>query len=449
MASIGKVVRITVSLLTAAVKEAGFGIPLILDYHTRFSERIRFYEDTDAMLSDGFLATDAAYIAAGQAFAQQPAPAEVAIGRRALAPTSQVKLFITAINSKKYEVTVTKPDGIASTVSYTSDGTATVAEIIAGLVAVIDALAGIDAVSADAGTSVAITATSGAGVFFGVKVTEDGVCAGHAGMNIQQTHADPGIATDAAAIRGVDDSWYGITCTTQGKAELDALSAWAESNEKQMIQATQDGTVIDATAGNVALLAQTASRFRTGYLYHENPMQFAGAAWMGSVFPIDPGGVTYAFRQLRNVDKSPLSTTHMTNLENTNCNYFVDIGGNGVTFGKNGGGKAASGEWLDIIRDTDWYEVQLGVEILKIKLANNKVPMTNAGITMEEAGLRAATKRAEDAGFLDAAFTAYDIPDITEISANDRANRILNKLKVSSRVQGAIHITDITATITA
>lgn len=448
MASIGKVVRITVSLLTAAVKEAGFGIPLILDYHTRFSERIRFYEDTDAMLSDGFVASDAAYKAVGQAFAQQPAPAEVAVGRRANMPTIQVKLFITAINSKAYKVKVTKPDGTVSDISFTSDATATVAEVIAGLVAAIDALAGIDAVSADAGTSVAITATT-PGAFFGVEVVEDGSSAGHAGMNIQQTHADPGIAADAAAIRAVDDSWYGITCTTQGKAELDALSAWAESNEKQMIQASQDGTILDGTAGNVALLAQTASRFRTGYLYHQNPMQFAGAAWMGSVFPIDPGGVTYAFRQLRNVDKSPLSTTQMTNLENANCNYFVDIGGNGVTFGKNGGGKAASGEWLDIIRDTDWYEVQLGVEILKIKLANNKVPMTNAGITMEEAGLRAATKRAEDAGFLDAAFTAYDIPDITEISANDRANRILNKLKVSSRVQGAIHITDITATITA
>lgn len=448
MASISKVVKITVSLLTAAIKEAGFGIPLILDYNTRFSERIRFYSDQSGMLTDGFTTADAAYLAVGAAFAQQPAPPEVAVGRRANMPTLQTKLFITAINLKKYEVTVTKPDGTTSVVSFTSDGTATVLEVVTGLAAAIDALAGVAAVAADANTSVAITAET-PGQWFAVKVTDDGVAAGHAGINIQQTHADPGIAADVAAIRLVDDSWYGLTCTSEGKAELEALSAWAESNEKQMIQATQDGTIIDATAGNVALLAQTANRFRTGYIYHENPAQFAGAAWMGSVYPIDPGGITYAFRQLRSVDKSPLSTTHMTNLDNANCNYFIDIGGVGVTFGKDGGGKCASGEWLDVIRDTDWYEVQLGVEILKVKLANNKVPMTNAGITMEEAGLRAATKRAEDAGFLDPANTVYIIPDITAISANNRAKRTLDKFKVNARVQGAIHITDITATITA
>jgi hypothetical protein len=137
MASISKVVNITVSLLTASIKEAGFGIPLVMDYHTRFSERIRFYGGQDEMISDGFVVSDPAYIAAGQAFAQSPAPEEIAIGRKANMPTLSIKLTPTAINSKLYSVKVTSPAGVVTTVSFTSDGTATVAEIVTGLVAVI------------------------------------------------------------------------------------------------------------------------------------------------------------------------------------------------------------------------------------------------------------------------------------------------------------------------
>jgi hypothetical protein len=238
------------------------------------------------------------------------------------------------------------------------------------------------------GTSITVTAET-PGQWFAIEVVEDGVAAGHAGLLVENLTPDAGIAADAAAIKNVDDTWYGIMSTSQGKAELDALAAWVESNGKLMVQASQDGTILDGTAGNVMLLSQTAARRRTGFIYHQNPAQFAGLAWMSNVFPIDPGGVTFTFRRLANVDKSPLSTTQMTNIENANGSYFVDIGGVGMTYGKDGGGKVASGEWLDIIRDTDWYEVQIGVEILKVMLGNNKVPMTNDGIAMVEAGLRA------------------------------------------------------------
>lgn len=449
MASIvGNVVKVTVSLLTASIKEAGFGIPLIADYHTRFSERIRFYADLDEMTGDGFATSDAAYLAAAAAFAQQPSPEEVAIGRRALSPSLEVRLTPTAINSKVYKVKVTLPSGTVSEVSYTSDSSATVAEICIGLAAVIDALAGVTAASAGSDTYISVTPTT-PGQWFAVEVVEDQSSAGFAGLSASQPHADPGIATDLAAISAADDSWYGMTLTTQGAAEIAAASSWAESNEKLFIQATQDGAVLAGTVGNVMLVCQTANRFRTGLLFHQNPSQHAGAAWMGSVLPLDPGSVTFAYRQLRSLDSSPLSTTHRTNIENAGGNYFIDIGGSGVTFGEDGGGKASSGEWLDIVRDTDWYEVQIGVEHFKLKLNNNKVPMTNAGISMEEGALRAATDRACVAGFLDETTVAYDIPDISEVPSNKRARRVLDKLKVSARVQGAIHITEVTATITS
>lgn len=522
MASISKVVKISVSLLTAGVKEAGFGIPMICDYHNRFSERIRFYADLDEMTGDGFVPADAAYQAAAAVFAQQPSVEEVAVGRRLLAPSLKVNIAPTLQIGKHYKLAVTDPVGIEHDIDYncttdrslnftaqsanftigdvitggssgakgtlvsqTDAGTTgtlrlsgvtgtfgasealtdqhtgaattsgadiayeTLATVVAGLVALLDVVTGLAATDhASAHTSVDVMGEVSSS-YFGIKVVEDGVAAGFANLLVMQTHIDPGIATDLAAIRAVDDSWYGFTLTTLGKLEINAASAWAESNDKQMSQGSQDGDILAATAGNIMLLCQTANRFRTGLLFHENPVQHIGAAWLGSVFPIDPGAVTYAFRQLRNVDKSPLNSTQMTNIENANGNYFVDIGGNGVTFGKNGGGMASSGEYMDIIRDTDWYEVQIGVEHMRVKLNNNKVPMTNVGIAMEAQALRTATRRAEQAGFLDETTTVYTVPDISAIPANKRAARTLDRLKVSSRVQGAIHITEVVATITS
>ncbi len=521
MASVSKVVKISVSLLTAGIKEPGFGIPLVADYHTRFSERVRFYADADEMADDGFVDGDAALAAASAIFAQQPRVEQVAIGRRASAPVITTDLTVTLLTTPKaYKVKATLPSGVVSTVSYeattdkllsydaqsvnftvgslvtggtsgatgtivsdTDGGTTgtlrlsgvtgtfandealastptggvatvngspsnyeTVATICTGLASAIDALAGIAATGAS-GTKV-VCSLSTAGQWFGIEVVEDGTAAGFAGLRAQQSHADPGIADDLTAIKGQDDSWYGVTLTTQGDLEVAAASHWAESNGKQFIQATQAGDCLAATAGNVMLVCQAANRDRTGLLWHQNPAEHAGAAWMGSVFPIDPGAVTYAFRQLRNVTKTPLTTTQMTNIETCGGNYFVDIGGVGVTFGEDGGGKTAGGEWLDIIRDLDWYEVQIGVEHLAVKLANNKVPMTNAGIAMEENALRTATARACTAGFLDASSVVFTVPDVLDIPTNKRAARTLSNLKVTARVQGAIHITEVVATIT-
>lgn len=521
MASISKVVRISVSLLTAGIKEAGFGIPLIADYHTRFSERVRFYADAEEMADDGFVEGDAALAAASAIFAQQPRVERVAIGRRALSPSLKTDLYVTLLTTPKaYTVNATLPSGAVEAATYqattdkllsydaqsanfvvgslvtggtsgatgtivadtdagttgtlrlsgvtgtfandealtstpsggvaTVNGTAsnyeTVATIVTGLASAIDALAGIAAAGVTS-TYVSVTPTT-AGQWFGIEVVEDGSAAGFEGLRAAQSHADPGIATDLAAIKAQDDSWYGVTLTSCGAAEIAAASSWTESAGKQFIQNTQDGAILAGTAGNVMLVCQAANRDRTGLIWHQNPAEHAGAAWMGSVFPIDPGAVTYAFRQLRNVTKSILSTTQMTEIEDAGGNYFVDIGGVGVTFGEDGGGKASGGEWLDIIRDLDWYEVQIGVEHLGVKLANNKVPMTNAGIAMEENALRTATARACTAGFLDASSVVFTVPDVLEIPTNKRAARTLDKLKVTARVQGAIHITEVVATIT-
>lgn len=440
MASLSDIANITVSTQTAAVKQAGFGLPLICDYHTRFAERVRIYSDLDAMVDDGFATTDAAYMAAAAAFAQEPQLSQVAIGRRALAPTIRVDLYPTAVNSKAYSVDVTLPDGTVETVTYTSDASATVAEITAGLASAIDALTGVAA--SDQTTFIRVTASS-ASDYFAVTVDDKSL------LRAQQTHADPGIATDLAAIKLENDSWYGLTLTTQGAAEIAAAATWVESNNKLMFQASQDGDIIVAGSGDIASTVKTAAQNRTTIIFCSDPTKHAGAGMMGVGFPLDPGSVTWANRTLASVPVESLTATNITQMVAKNCNYFTDYGATGVSLIRNG--KVASGEWIDFIRDRDWYENLLQTEVLSVMVNNDKVPFTDRGIAMIEAAVRSATERAIASGFLAEGTDSYIVPKASDVSSVDRANRTLGStpIKVSARVAGAIHVAVIRATITA
>ena len=143
------IVDVTITRESSAVTEQGFSTPLILAYHTRWtSDRVRSYASLTEMVDDGFTPDDAAYKIAAAIWSQPNPPATVKVGRRANAFTQTVRLTPEASNSTPYTVEL---DGLEAT--YTSDATATVAEICTGLVAALAALADVDAILATGGAS--------------------------------------------------------------------------------------------------------------------------------------------------------------------------------------------------------------------------------------------------------------------------------------------------------
>lgn len=83
MATIDQIVNVVISLQSATVPQAGFGIPMILGSSSVISpDLIRFYTSTTAMLDDGWVTTDPEYIHAVRAFSQALRPLQIAVGRR-------------------------------------------------------------------------------------------------------------------------------------------------------------------------------------------------------------------------------------------------------------------------------------------------------------------------------------------------------------------------------
>lgn len=428
----------TISTLTAAIKTPGFGIVLIADYHTRFSELIRFYTDTAGMLSDGFTVNDGAYKAAQVAFSQNPQPKKIAIGRRQLAPDLTVVLTPVAVNSKDYVVKVTDKLGASGVATYTSDSTATLAEISAGLKTQIDAL-GLAVVTTDLTGSLQIK-SAGAGQYFSVAPANFNL------LTAKETHADPGIASDLANIRLADDSWYGLSLTTMSDAEVSAAATWAEANGILYGQGVSGGDVIGSGSGDIASTLKTASDFRTLTFWHSDTGAHAGVGALAKFLPLDPGSAAMAFKQIAGVASMNLNATQITNLLNKNCNFIAPAGGLSIAYP----GKVAAGEWIDIIRDRDAFVADLQTGVFLAQVNANKIAFTDRGINSLEGAVRASVTRFTSNGFIaDDTAPVFIVPKSKDVATNDRANRTLNGLQFSARVAGAILVTNVTGTLTA
>lgn len=81
MLTIDQIVRVVISRETSTKTVRDLQKIAILSEHTRFAEAYRRYQSTTAMLADGFLTTDFAYIAAQRIFSQNPQVREVIVGK--------------------------------------------------------------------------------------------------------------------------------------------------------------------------------------------------------------------------------------------------------------------------------------------------------------------------------------------------------------------------------
>lgn len=442
MGSLSNIVNIAITTQSAGVQVASFDVPLIADYHTKFAERFRTYSSLAGMLTDGFTVNDAAYLAAEKMIAQNPRVRTFAIGRKALAPDMQVDFTPVAANLTVYRMKLRGPTGLTGTASFTSDGTATVAEIVAGLVSAINTLA-LGITATDQTTFMRLKASS-AGLWFSAFAVDAAGNPTRILGQTKQTHADPGIATDMAAIALENSSFYGVESTTASTAEITALATWVESNKKISAQSSQNTDIPAAPTTDVASALKTANDFRTAVHFHDDPGQFLGAALLGSVFPVDPGGVIAKFRKLASVSTVPLTESEIANLTAKNANSFTTFGGVGITFN----GRMAAGEWFDVIRDRDWLEATMQADVFNVFANSNKVPFTDGGISQVVAAIRARLGIAVSAGFLaEDPAPVVTAPRASAVSPADKAARNLTGVSFTGTIAGAIQATTISGTV--
>lgn len=427
--ALSDIVSISISANTVVPSRVGFGTPLILDYNSRFTDKLtRVYTSTIAMLADGFLVTDPAYKMAQAIFNQNPKVTQVRVGRTTHAPTQVIKLTPIAHDTHLYTVNINGTDK-----TFTSDGSATAAEIVTGLVAAIGVFSGVTATSTDAGATLTLTGT--AGTLFEYYVNE---------LDLTQSDntADPTSATDLASIILESDDFYTIHPTCHGAGITVALAAAVESLKKILITEGANSTELAGTG--IGSTLKTAAYVRTVFSYNERPWQFLGAAWAGKVLPQDPGSATWKFKTLAGITPSTLTATQIGLLEGKNVNYYSTIAGINIMQQ----GKSASGEFVDVTQGIDWLTQRL-MERIFGDLANSlKIPFTDTGIGVIESDVRAQLREGINVGFLAASpEPVVTVPKASAVSTANKALRKLTGVEFSATLAGAIHSVTITGTV--
>lgn len=442
--ALSDLVNISISLSADKVSRPGFGAPMVLavDAGSGFTEYVRYYTDMTGVLAD-FAVTTATYKMCNRIFSQNPRPPRLAVGRLAHKPTLALELTPIASNSTAFVVTV---NGTA--VTFTSDGSGTVAEATAGLKTLIDALSVSGLTTTDGGTKLTVT-TSAAGGWFSLAVANTALIKV---VDVTPDVSSGNLASDLAAIYAEDPSgWYALMHPFQSKAIQVILDTWAEANGKLLLLGTQDSDTINVAVGSdtsttAAGTLKASTALRASVWYHPDNGSFIAGALAGACLPLDPGSETWAFKTLAGVASTTLTATQRTNALAKYANVYETISGVSVTEM----GKVSGNEYIDVIRFRDWLQVNMSADIFAALTRSKKIPFTDDGITMIQGIVLARLKLGVASGGLSSSpAPTCTVPKAADVSSSDKSSRTLNNVKFDATLAGAIHVVTVTGVISA
>ena len=447
MANLDRIVNCQISLNTTGITTEGFSTLLIVGPHAHSLARVESYTDASEMIEAGFSADDPLYLACVDAFSQTPRPRQVKVGRQLVDSVLVTVKKVTATGVYTVTVSTKDTDGNVTSTPYTyTNSGGTEADIALGLQNLIanDATAAVTA-TVSSGT---LTLTSVSGDSFKVQVST------------MLTMAN-GVVTETvpemmAAIVAYDNDWYGWAFTSRAQADILAAAAWTESVRKIFgTSIAEPGAYEPDVTTDTGYLLYNDNYFRTFWFYHEKAAtDFPECAVFARCFAVLPGGETWALKKLGGVTTDGLTETQYNAITKKNGNTFERFRNISITQN----GKVAAGEWIDVIRFRDWLQEEITVNVVNLLINRDKVPYTDEGIAMIEARIRQALELGQRRGGITP--TEYDedgnenlgfvieVPLSSQISANQKASRVLTDVKFTARLAGAIHVVEIYGSLT-
>ena len=250
-AFLDRIADVTVTRTSRTLTRPGFGTMLLAVYHTLYAGRVGSYTELSEMVTAGFTPYDPAYQMAQAAWAQEPSPATIKVGRRALPPTQIVDVTPSSpVSGSVAETWTLKVDGYTAT--FTSDATPTLAEVCTGVAAAINALADVDAIIATIASSLSIQTLTGATL--DGAIGDDVMTAPRFITLILDSHADWDLTT--AVLTGIDGNGVVIT---ENLAIPNGGATTVTSTKKylrvtSLVIPAQSGTGGTATVGTRAIV---------------------------------------------------------------------------------------------------------------------------------------------------------------------------------------------------
>lgn len=427
-----EIIEVNITRETQGVSRQGFGTPLFVGTTAigwSAGERVRTYTGIDGVLTD-FASDSEEYTAAQRYFGQEVNPTRIKIGRHILGVASTTGEVAVADN-EVYDFTLN-----GTTASYTSGTGATAQTIVAGLFNAFtsESLDGLFEDNGD-GTFTVYPNNTESAVF-------------DSSANVTLTQATESLTDALTAISNEDDDWYFLSTSTHDTESILEAAGYIQAKERMYVT-SYDGA--DAYSSLVSTdpgaRLQEQGFDRTVIIYTADASQYPECGIVGLQGPKDPGSTTWKFKTVTGVSAANLTPTQSMVLKGTKYDYgkgyntYEEKGGR-VIFAE---GRTASGEFIDVIRFSDWLAARM-VERTFLTLVNSeKIPYTPSGFAVIEGRMREVLNEGVAVGGL-FSYTVT-VPNPRTNDPNSRANRVATGFKFRGVLAGAVHAVEISGSL--
>lgn len=434
-----------ISLDTTAAESPSFTNILFVTANAYFEDRLMAFSDIDVVKA--MLPTDSnAYKGLRLALSQRNgAPQPIYLGRRkvdevVLEPSTDRLGKIT-----QYSLTV-KSTEKDLTVTHTSTTSETAENIVEALKNKIDN-SDLTVAAADGKLTISESSSKKLVVCDVKNMTES--------FTTSETAAD----LLAAIMEENDSDWYVMSCEDHTETFVMAMAAEIEATGSS--NTPKIYAVSSADAETITPLVDPADDLfgklqELGYIRtypfwsHNADSVFAELAPIATNAIYQPGVTTYKFMQLSGVGNAADPVTGK-DLRSARLGYIADRNASwqsrerGVDFAH--GGKVAGGEWLDVIIARDWMNDRIESRLLTLLLnqVGGKIPFTPEGKQKVANVIDGVLQESVNLGIL-SGYIPTTIPEITAFE--DQAHRILDQVKFTGFLAGAIHFINVSGKLT-
>ena len=280
MTTLNNIVDVTITRETRTIQRASFSIPCFIAEHTIFAERAKEYTSLADIVTAGFATTSAVYKAATLYFGQTVAPSKIIVGRR-LVPS--VTITPTVANTAVYSF---KANG--TLITFTSDGSATAAEIVTGLKDALTAAAipttGASGIAATGTTTLILTPSGDASSIANYTANL---------VPVNAASVENWVSATIPAVRAVKDQWYMLSIDSHADVDVLAVAAYIEgikaTSPKFYVFSSAASDIKTSATTDIFSLVKALSYTHTAYIYSGMATSFAECGLVGRFAPEQAG----------------------------------------------------------------------------------------------------------------------------------------------------------------
>jgi hypothetical protein len=437
MTTLNNIVDVSITRETRTIQRASFSIPCFIAEHTIFAERAKEYTSLADILSAGFATTSAVYKAATLYFGQTVAPSKIVVGRR-LVPS--VTITPTVADTTVYSF---KANG--TLITFTSDGTATAAEIVAGLKAALTAAniptSGSTGIVATGSNTLILTPSGDASSI--ANYTANLVA-------VNAASVEDWVSATIPAVRAVKDQWYMLSIDTHVDATVLAVAAYIEgikaTSPKFYVFSSTASDIKTSATTDIFSLVKALNYTHTAYIYSGMATSFAECGLVGRFAPEQAGSNIWEQKTIVGLTVDTLTPDEISYIHGKNGATYENVGSVDVVIG----GKCADGGWIDESIFVDWLKSRIQESVWSLLVNTRKIGYTSAGAAAIEGAMRSVMAEGIQVGGLAAdPAPVVTVPNVLNLSSAQRATRTLPDVTFTARLAGAIRATTISGVVYA